>query len=1100
MEDLIPELQGFTPRASTSQAPAFALDPALAGPGPSSSAAPARRSRGGAYWDEEDEDLYGDDSDGTDGSAEETDAEEEYAAATQQQAGGIKRARKSQGGLLADDGTAVAPSASGKGKGKATCQDIFALDGYEGGDEELGRLINAIRDSNSTGVGGATALDREFDRSIADELDAFDPDLMEDLTVGVKGRRRKRKGKTVGRRAAGDIEPSPEVKRILGQANAAYAEGRLQEAIELLSEVVRIDPIIRVSWYTLATIYEELGEREKAVQCKIVATHLLGKKDASGEWGDLGRECRDVGLLHQAIYCFTQAIKLDKDDVDAMWDRAILLKLSGATNMAIKAFFALLTLLPHDPGVLRELAPMLASTHQYAKATSILLSAFAYYRSLVPHVNRDTVGYLATYGYSDLETVADFLNIQRHWAESVRVIRQGVRWLQGRESETGWDTLEDDREYDEERKIRGGWEKGNTWFEDEPTHELDVRLRSRLGLARLGMGWVEEAARHFDIVLAEDVAQFPELFGAIGEAYYERKMYNEAIDVYTLMVEHPETNGPAVWLKVGQCHQAMGNFEDARDCFENIVEEEPRNAEAKLALAKCLEQLGDPSRALTLIKEVIASREERAESSTTEGARKRRVHRTKEERAAQQSDREAVERERHAEFTIAFLRLQELEKAVEAGDEVAMNQWLEVATGLVDSFRSTQQLFPSDPRKRFKGMIRTHRRKGKRDLAAEADQLADRLQRSIIAEEDNEVEETSFRGLDFDGWVDFILRYCFLLVKTDDIELAAEVLLHVREAGVFRQSEARQESLRLGLIACYAHAIMHEQAARELRYFFHGQPFSNEPVRLLLMLLSKGEAAIEAFNLPQQQKFFIRQLKGVQLAATGDQGQDDDGAAGRASSPVVTKMSSRKNKGKERAVEPQVTEAEQGADGDGEDERPDGQVNSAFTPTKLNPVFLATYGLMMNVSQSHQPAIIYLLRAYKLDEKQPLVNFALATAYLQRAMGRKTDNRQHQIAQAFAFLQQYRKLRGNCQEAEFNLARAFHHLGMHAHAVKHYQKLLESATAHAEQRMAIDGEDGVTKSKKDDLVKVAAYNLVTLYAMANAPELARIVAQKWLAV
>lgn len=73
---------------------------------------------------------------------------------------------------------------------------------------------------------------------------------------------------------------------------------------------------------------------------------------------------------------------------------------------------------------------------------------------------------------------------------------------------------------------------------------------------------------------------------------------------------------------------------------------------------------------------------------------------------------------------------------------------------------------------------------------------------------------------------------------------------------------------------------------------------------------------------------------------------------------------------------------------------------------------------------------------------------------------------------------------------------------MHAHAVKHYQKLLESAAAQAEQGMAIDGGNDANtgKSQKEDLVKVAAYNLVTLYAMANAPELARIVAQKWLAV
>lgn len=95
---------------------------------------------------------------------------------------------------------------------------------------------------------------------------------------------------------------------------------------------------------------------------------------------------------------------------------------------------------------------------------------------------------------------------------------------------------------------------------------------------------------------------------------------------------------------------------------------------------------------------------------------------------------------------------------------------------------------------------------------------------------------------------------------------------------------------------------------------------------------------------------------------------------------------------------------------------------------------------------------VYLLRAYELDKTQPLVNLTLATAYIQRAMSRKTDNRQHQIAQvrfgrrldpslhgraadrslaqAFAFLDQYRRARGPSPETEYNLARAFHHIGM----------------------------------------------------------------------
>lgn len=232
---------------------------------------------------------------------------------------------------------------------------------------------------------------------------------------------------------------------------------------------------------------------------------------------------------------------------------------------AIRAFFALLSLLPHDPGVLRELAPLLASTDQYPRATQLLLSAFEHYRALVRIVTPASAALLNTYGYADLETLADFLLAQREYAEAVRVVRQGVRWLQGREREGGWDEAQDDREYDEERKVRPGWETSAMGFEDAALYELDVRLRSRLGLARLGLGMLDEAQvrpsssssaleplppdgvltlahpqRHFDIVTSEDVAEFPELFGAIGDAYFARRMSDEALNVYLQLTDNEE--------------------------------------------------------------------------------------------------------------------------------------------------------------------------------------------------------------------------------------------------------------------------------------------------------------------------------------------------------------------------------------------------------------------------------------------------------------------------------------------------------------------------------------------------------------------------------
>lgn len=245
MDDLFPDLCGFTPRASTSRA--IAIDPALQGQRPASSAALTRRQASGragdAYWDDEDDedggagalfgfaprqsgrddastasqddddddDDHGDD-ESLDGSEYETDAVDEFAATTQVTTG--------QAARRGDKGKGRAQGRTAGGDDRDDDDQRFALD--DRGDEDLeyvppslarepdwtgespppltravslrSRLISAIRDSNSTQVGGSTALGREFDRSIADELDAFDPEMMENLTVGVKGKKRKKKG------------------------------------------------------------------------------------------------------------------------------------------------------------------------------------------------------------------------------------------------------------------------------------------------------------------------------------------------------------------------------------------------------------------------------------------------------------------------------------------------------------------------------------------------------------------------------------------------------------------------------------------------------------------------------------------------------------------------------------------------------------------------------------------------------------------------------------------------------------------------------------------------------------------------------------------
>lgn len=130
----------------------------------------------------------------------------------------------------------------------------------------------------------------------------------------------------------------------------------------------------------------------------------------------------------------------------------------------------------------------------HARAASLYLAAFEHYRTKVPHVDDDTLELIDGFEVEDLEYLADVLIHQRQFTRAINIIKTGMRWLQGREKETMWDTaINDDREYDTERKQREGWERDARHLEQAAVNDLDATLRMRLGIARLGEGRTEEA-------------------------------------------------------------------------------------------------------------------------------------------------------------------------------------------------------------------------------------------------------------------------------------------------------------------------------------------------------------------------------------------------------------------------------------------------------------------------------------------------------------------------------------------------------------------------------------------------------------------------------
>lgn len=141
------------------------------------------------------------------------------------------------------------------------------------------------------------------------------------------------------------------------------------------------------------------------------------------------------------------------------------------------------------------------------------------------------------------------------------------------------------------------------------------------------------------------MAEFPELYGAVADAYFDAKMYSEALEVYQDMAENDEvcflssfsfegahfliffSRRPTVqqfgsrWASATTSSATSSRPRSAtklvRVCAPLgeksilhltylsllVAEEEPDNLVSKMQLARVYEQMGEPDRALATINE-----------------------------------------------------------------------------------------------------------------------------------------------------------------------------------------------------------------------------------------------------------------------------------------------------------------------------------------------------------------------------------------------------------------------------------------------------------------------------------------------------------------
>ncbi|KAM1713868.1 hypothetical protein ACFX12_024572 [Malus domestica] len=88
-------------------------------------------------------------------------------------------------------------------------------------------------------------------------------EIMEAMNYGMQ--RRSRKSKKRGRRKGSTKKLTPEINRMLGEANLHYAFGWFEATVPILSEVVKKAPDLPDSYHTLRIIHDNLGNELDAL-------------------------------------------------------------------------------------------------------------------------------------------------------------------------------------------------------------------------------------------------------------------------------------------------------------------------------------------------------------------------------------------------------------------------------------------------------------------------------------------------------------------------------------------------------------------------------------------------------------------------------------------------------------------------------------------------------------------------------------------------------------------------------------------------------------------------------------------------------------------
>lgn len=288
-------------------------------------------------------------------------------------------------------------------------------------------------------------------------------------------------------------EPTGDIKLRLGQATEAFLAEDYAGALDIVSEVIRINAETQEAWNIMSSIQVELGNIHHSANALAVSA-TLRPKEIRGWLNAANYALRQTqggraGFLEIAYYCFSSAIRADTTNIEGRFGKADIKLERGQVQGAISDYQRILNHSPFNLQAVRRLGAIYFDSKNVKKAQELYKKTFDYQRS-------STDPYREISDWNDVSTYIALFQYRHEYEAAISELKSLARWLLARESETYFDTIiSDDREWDldDVRRVQTP-EFIQGRFDSEKYGEgLPVELRARLATCRLKLGQKEEA-------------------------------------------------------------------------------------------------------------------------------------------------------------------------------------------------------------------------------------------------------------------------------------------------------------------------------------------------------------------------------------------------------------------------------------------------------------------------------------------------------------------------------------------------------------------------------------------------------------------------------